>query len=139
MKTTLSDKLIEEMMFHEGFRKNVYKDTVGKQTIGYGWNIDDTPIYREVAELQLRMKLAECEKELERELDFYPNLTLARKEVLINMCFNLGLAGLLGFTNTLRLMRASNHEKAAEQMLRSLWAQQVGKRAQFLAAKYAKG
>lgn len=135
----LSDSFIEEVKFHEGYRDRVYLDTVGKRTIGYGWNIDDTPICREAAEIQLKYKLAECEKELTKALDFYPNLTQARKEVLINMCFNLGLQGLLGFKNTLRLMGQSRHEEAAAQMLKSKWAEQVGQRARFLAAKYARG
>jgi lysozyme len=133
------DGAIERLKLHEGYRDRVYKDTVGKQTIGYGWNIDDTPIYREVAELQLRMKLAECEKQLAQSLEFWANLTQARQEVLLDMCFNLGLAGLLGFKNTLRLMASSKHEEAAVQMLKSKWAEQVGARAKFLSAKYAKG
>lgn len=133
------DGAIDRIKLHEGYRDRVYVDTVGKRTIGYGWNIDDTPIYREVAELQLRMKLAECEKELEKALDFWPNLTQARKEVLLDMCFNLGLAGLLGFKNTLRLMGDSRHEEAASQMLKSKWAEQVGGRAKWLAVKFAKG
>lgn len=133
------DGAIERLKLHEGYRNRVYKDTVGKQTIGYGWNIDDTPIYREVAELQLRMKLAECEKELEKALDFWPNLSQARKEVLLDMCFNLGLAGLLGFKNTLRLIGESRHAEAASQMLKSKWATQVGDRAKWLAAKFERG
>jgi lysozyme len=133
------DGAIERVKLHEGYRDRIYKDTVNKQTIGYGWNIDDTPIYREVAELQLRMKLEECEKELAKALDFWPNLTQARKEVLLDMCFNLGLAGLLGFKNTLRLIENSNHEEAAAQMLKSKWATQVGDRAKWLAAKFARG
>lgn len=135
----LSDNFVEMVKFHEGYRKNVYKDTVGKQTIGYGWNIDDTPIYREVAELQLRMKLEECEREVSKAIDFFGNLTRPRQEVLIEMCFNLGLAGLLGFKNTLKLIGESKHEEAASQMLKSKWAEQVGQRARTLSAKYAKG
>jgi|ERR1044072_3615662 lysozyme len=133
------DGAIDRIKLHEGYRDRMYVDTVGKRTIGYGWNLDDTPIYREVAELQLRMKLAECEKELEKSLDFWPNLTQARKEVLLDMCFNLGLTGLLGFKNTLRLIGESRHEEAAAQMLKSKWAEQVGARAKWLAAKFERG
>ena len=30
------DKLIESVKKHEGFRNSVYKDTLGKRTVGYG-------------------------------------------------------------------------------------------------------
>jgi lysozyme len=133
------DGMIERLKLHEGYRKDAYKDTVGKLTIGYGWNVEDCPIYPEVAELQLRMTLAEIEKNLARTLDFWGNLTQARKEVLLDMCYNLGLKGLLGFKNTLRAIAESRHEDAAAFMLQSKWAEQVGSRAKFLSEKYRKG
>lgn len=135
----LSDTLVASIQAHEGYRNRVYRDTVGKQTIGWGWNIDDTPICEEAAAVQLRWQIENAEKECQKAFDFYPNLTLARKEVLVEMCFNMGLKTLLTFKRTLALMAASKHEKAAEQMLLSLWAQQVGQRARTLAAKYAAG
>lgn len=139
MKTTLSEDLLASVRLHEGFRDRPYKDTVGKLTIGYGWNIDDTPLCREAAEVQMVHKLLECEQALIKRLEFYNNLTQARKDVLIEMCFNLGVEGFFGFKNTIRLMRESKHENAAVQMLKSTWAKQVGQRARTLAAKYAKG
>ncbi len=135
----INPQLIESVKLHEGFRDRPYLDTVGKRTVGYGWNIDDTPMEREAAEVQLTKKLERCEREVSTKIDFYPNLTQARKDVLIEMCFNLGLEGLLGFKNTLRLMGESRHEEAAVQMLKSKWAEQVGRRAKTLAEKYSRG
>ena len=49
--------------------------------------------------------------------------------MLLNMCFNLGLKGLLGFNNTLAFIAARDWERAANGMLASKWAKQVGFRA----------
>ncbi|MDP3115142.1 MAG: glycoside hydrolase family protein, partial [Candidatus Cloacimonadaceae bacterium] len=49
-----------------------------------------------------------------------------RKSVLLNMCFNLGIGGLMGFNNTLAFIAAGDWERAANGMLASMWAKQVG-------------
>jgi lysozyme len=61
------------------------------------------------------------------------------QEVLANMCFNLGLTGLLGFRQTLALLQAGRYGEAAAEMLRSAWAGQVGARAERLAQKLKEG
>jgi lysozyme len=45
------------------------------------------------------------------------------------MSFQLGVDGLLGFKNTLKLVEQGNYESAAENMLKSLWAKQTPARA----------
>jgi lysozyme len=59
----------------------------------------------------------------------------AVQEVLANLCFNLGLAGLLGFRQTLALLQAGRYAEAAAELLRSKWAGQVGARAERLAQR----
>ena len=49
--------------------------------------------------------------------------------MLADMCFNLGINRLLGFKNTLAAIKAGDYEAAADGMLASMWAKQVGKRA----------
>jgi len=49
------------------------------------------------------------------------------------MAFNLGIAGLLKFENTLALIRSGSYAQAAAEMVKSKWAKQVGKRADRLA------
>lgn len=45
------------------------------------------------------------------------------------MSFNLGIAKLLGFKNTLAFAKAGDWARAASNMLQSAWAGQVGARA----------
>jgi lysozyme len=46
--------------------------------------------------------------------------------ILVNMAFNMGIHGLMGFRNNLRLIEAGRWKDAAKEMLNSKWATQVG-------------
>lgn len=113
---------------HEGFKGTPYRDTVGVLTVGYGWNLESDPMYREAAEAQMICKLRDLEARLMSDYDWYPNLTQARKDVVLNMCYNLGVEGFAKFRNTIYLIQNSKFEEASLEMLKSKWAQQVGNR-----------
>ncbi|SHN70613.1 hypothetical protein [Desulfovibrio litoralis] len=49
-----------------------------------------------------------------------------RINVLINMCFNLGITKLLTFKKTLHFIRLGDYKQAAKNMMCSLWSKQVG-------------
>ena len=124
----------EQLKRHEGLRLKPYYCTADRLTIGYGRNLDDCGISKDEAEIMLEYDIQKCVDSLKRRLpDVYIKLNPVRKAVLINMCFNLGIAGLCKFKNTLRYMRIGNYEKAADNMLLSKWATQVGKRSLELA------
>ena len=55
------------------------------------------------------------------------------------MCFNLGIGRLLNFRNFLSALQSGDHKAAAAEMLDSLWAKQVGARAQRLALQIETG
>jgi lysozyme len=59
--------------------------------------------------------------------------------VLVNMAFNMGINGLLGFKHTLELVRTGNYADAADAMLNSKWAEQVGPRAKRLSEQMRTG
>jgi lysozyme len=71
--------------------------------------------------------------------DVAENSWHVRADALLNMAFNLGVDGLLGFVNTLRYVRGGNYELAADNMLASKWARQVKGRAVELAAQMKTG
>jgi lysozyme len=125
----LSSRLKRE----EGFRQFPYQDSLGILTIGYGRNLVSRGISEEEASFLLSKDVKMCEKQLDGALPWTRTLDEARRAVLVDMCFNIGLKSLLGFKNTLEAIRGANWEKAAKGMLSSLWAKQVGSRAQELA------
>jgi lysozyme len=127
------DALVQDLKRDEGLRLKAYRCSAGKLTIGYGHNLDDVGISEEEAEILLRNDVAKVVAALDAKLPWWRNLTEVRQRVLANMVFNLGMTGLLGFRNTLKLIETGAYMEAAQAMLASKWARQVGKRAERLA------
>lgn len=114
---------------HEGLRLRPYKDSLGYVTIGYGRCLDTKPLTIEEAEYLFQNDFNDALLEVKANIPFFENLNYPRQVVLIDMCFNLGIKGLLGFKNTLRYIGEGNYEQAAKNMLKSKWATQVKNRA----------
>jgi lysozyme len=127
------DALVQDLKRDEGLRLKAYRCSAGKLTIGYGHNLDDVGISEEEAEILLRNDVAKVVAALDAKLPWWRNLTEVRQRVLANMVFNLGMTGLLGFRRTLKLIETGAYMEAAQAMLASKWAKQVGKRAERLA------
>lgn len=121
--------LAMELRRDEGVRLKPYKDSVGKLTIGVGRNLDDNGISQAECDLMLQNDIADHCAELDRKLPWWKGLDEVRQRVLANMAFNMGVAKLLGFKNTLALVESGDYAKAADEMLNSAWAKQVGLRA----------
>ncbi len=124
---------------HEGFRDKPYRDTVGKLTIGYGRNLDDVGISEVEAEYLLTSDVSRIIAELSSHLQFWNTLDLARQDALIDMCYNLGLVGLLEFKKMLAAIESGDFKSASSEMLNSRWAIQVGNRAIELAKMMVDG
>ena len=122
----------QQLPIDEGKRSLPYKDTVGILTIGVGRNLEKGLSDDEIA-LLLKNDIAEADKAARAVFPAFDSLSEPRKAVLVNMAFNLGQARLAGFRNTLAAIAAGNYDKAADGMLASKWAVQVGQRAQRLA------
>jgi lysozyme len=127
--------LEEELAIDEGKRRFRYRDTRGHWTIGIGHNLDVAPLnYPEpwsdavISEVFQRDIVSGIAK-LDKNIPWWRKLTHGRQRVLINMTFNLGWGGLATFTKFLELVKAGNYPAAADDMLTTLWAKQVGARA----------
>lgn len=114
---------------HEGFREFPYIDTTGNLTIGFGHNLKARGLSYPVSSLALDEDIAYWMVNLDKVLPFYKNLNIARQAVLIDMCHNLGLQGLLDFREMMAALAVGNYATAAACMLQSKWADQVGQRA----------
>jgi len=140
MTEALMNRIKEQLVRHEGLRLRPYRCTADKLTIGIGRNLDDCGISQSEAYVMLINDIINCEKQLQAKIpDIYNGLDEVRKSVLLNMCFNLGIKGLLGFKNTLAFVKAGDWERAANNMLVSKWAKQVGRRAIELSEMMRKG
>lgn len=146
--------MIAELRRDEGERLKAYKDTVGKWTIGVGRNLDDVgtaPLTRTVADIKakgitatesatlLGYDLDRVDADLDKRLPWWRGLDPVRQRVMVNMCFNLGIGGLCGFVNTLRMIQQHRYTEAANNMMLSKWAQQVKGRANRLSGMMKTG
>lgn len=127
------DILHAQLGFDEGVRSRPYSDSVGKITIGCGRNLSDNGVSRGEIALMFDNDLATAEAVARKLIPNFDLLSDARKAVVVNMAFNMGLKGLATFVNTLESIVAGRYADAARGMLASKWATQVGARAQRLA------
>lgn len=126
----------------EGLVLHAYKDSLGFLTIGYGRLIDKRKnggITEQEAEYLLNHDIAYKLGQLHAKLPWIDKLNDARKGVLLNMAFQLGVAGLMGFKSTLAKIEAGDYEGASTSMLKSKWATQTPNRAQRMAEQMRSG
>lgn len=121
--------LTQELMRDEGVKLKPYRCTAGKLTIGVGRNIEDNGISNEEAAFMLKADIKNCERDLDILLPGWKNFSDTRQRVLLNMVFNMGRSRLSGFTKFLACLKMNDFTGAADQMMDSLWAKQVGQRA----------
>lgn len=124
----LATKLIKK---HEGLRLKPYRCSSQKITIGYGRNLQDNGITLEEAETMLQHDLGTAIKDAQ-SLPFFASLNEARQAVIVDMVFNLGLPRFGMFKKMIAAIERELWHVAANEMLNSRWARQVGKRANTL-------
>ena len=131
---------------NEGFKPRVYKDTVGKNTIGYGFNIDDNTVRslipkdilqgkRDMTQeeaLGIRKTLTDRAFEDARGFvgdETFSNLSTQQRTALTDMAYNLGRNKLGEFENLRAALKKGDYEQAGIEVLNSKYAKQVPSRA----------
>lgn len=132
----------QQLKRDEGEKLSAYQDHLGFWTIGVGILIDARKgggLLPEESEFIFNNRLRLINKELELRLPWVKKLDPARRGVLVNMAFQMGFNGLLGFKNTLALIEQGEYAKASHEMLGSKWAQQTPARANRLSVQMRTG
>ena len=146
--------LINKLIVAEGLRLQVYKDTLGIDTIGIGRNLEDRGITKEELDWMdiptidhvYEWGITEAdavylatndvqivEEELVRAHPCVDRLDSVRQLILIDMAFNMGVPRLCKFKKMWAAVEAEDFPTAAKEMLDSRWARQVKGRATKLA------
>lgn len=138
--------LIDSIKENEGFRDHIYKDTLGFDTIGYGFKCDSLtrdelelnggiiePMSKEVADKILKKKLAKLTSKVYDAIPWLNNSPKEVQEVVIEMAYQMGVGGVLKFKNTLNFIKENDYKNASSNMMKSLWAKQTPNRAKKLA------
>lgn len=132
-------QLRAQLMGEEDVKLHPYVDSSGNLSIGIGRNLVTTGISMEEALHMLDNDIMRCQADLWHYAPWYADLDNIRKMVIIDMVFNLGIQGVLGFKRMIAAIRAEDYVGAAREMLASHWATQVGKRAARLATQMETG
>ena len=129
-------RLLKSVRDHEGFRDQVYLDSLSKRTVGVGhlcveefWEDDkkySEKFLMEILEKDLENAISGAE-ELLKEC----NLPSLANEIVVEMVFQLGKTGVSKFRNFLAALQGDSPQwlKASEEMLDSRWAKQTPNRA----------
>ena len=140
-------RLFEQLKRHEGVRYSAYRCSRGFWTVGIGRNLEHNPLIDaekmtvfgklisdadviqrlmfsnlspEHVELLFLNDVAKAEELCHKHLPM-SELNDARKAVFINMVFQMGLAGVLDFNDTLACAAVGDYVGCAKAMLDSLW------------------
>lgn len=126
-------KLRNLLFKHESYEKYPYTDTSGHLTIGIGRNLTLNGISLPEAFGLLDNDMDYFIAKLSDGLKCFVDLDENRQVVLVDMCFNLGVNNFMGFSKMLAALERRDFVQAADEMLQSKWAEQVGIRARQLA------
>lgn len=141
----------EQIKTDEGFRGNIYRDTVGIPTVGYGFNINDPAMRRLIPKDVLSSKRELSKKEADvifnkrYEIaendaikylgkDKFLDLNKKQREAITNMSYAMGINRLNGFKRLKKALIDKDYEKASTEVLNSKWAVQVKGRAKRIAS-----
>lgn len=135
-------KLKDDLMRDEANIRHAYQDSLGYWTIGVGHLIDRRrggELSDAVIGMILHEDINSKIEELNEKLPWWVLLGEDCQRAIVNMAFNLGVKGLLGFPKFLAALQEGDNELAAKEMLESTWSKQVGARADRLAALVRSG
>jgi len=133
------DKVKERIKKHEGFRDTIYKDSLGKMTIGWGHLITPQDKLMENTQYSKEFLNNLFEKDFDIACDQAMSLIGSYNicedaiGVVIEMVFQLGVGNVNKFKNMLEALKESDYAHAAVHMLSSNWHKQTPERCEELA------
>lgn len=127
----MKGQIIKDLKRDEGFVPHAYQDHLGYWTLGYGFLVDERKggIPDDVAEYWLDRNVDMLIASLRAALPCFDEYPEGVRRALCNMCYQLGLSGLLNFRDTLSLLNEGKYTEAADEALNSKWANQTPNRA----------
>lgn len=132
----------EQLRRDEGERLHAYLDSEGFWTIGIGHLIDARKggrISKAASDFIFEEDLDEAVDDARAVCPQFDQLSHIRRAVLVNMCFQMGRAGVLAFRQMLAAIAVGDFTEAARQMLDSKWATQTSARAVRLSDQMREG
>ena len=130
--------LIESIKKHEGYVASVYKDSLGIDTIGYGFAIKDLQLDEDICDMILERKLKDLNDSIKIKFDWYKYMPPEIKNIVTEMCYQLGVTGFSKFRKTIAYLQNKEWKNASIEMLVSRWAKQTPNRAKEMSNRVKK-
>lgn len=133
--TSMPDKNTKS---YEGFKGDVYTDTTGNSTVGYGHKLTPEEIQsgiykngisKEQASLLYESDMANHRNKFYRNNPWASELPQNARHAMEDMSFNMGSGFLEKFPIARGHLQSGAYGKAADEFMNSLYAKQVGQRA----------
>jgi len=125
------DEVKEMLIRHEGTMCTLYQCTEDKWTIGVGRNLSDRGITEEEAMYLLDNDIKRVMNQLDEYWTVWRSFEKRGQMVCLDMCFQMGIQGFMGFRRTRALMEMGMWLEASEELLDSKYAIQTANRANY--------
>ena len=125
---SMAAKLKHLIVGHESYERFPYVDSVGKITIGIGYNLSDRGLPDSWIMNQYEEDVNYFYGQLMNDFVWFSGLSDNRKCVLVDMCF-MGYKKFLSFKKMLGALAEGDYRTAGFEMMSSKWARQVHNRA----------
>lgn len=126
------NKLLDDLKRHEGFVPHAYQDSLGYWTIGYGTLIDQKAgggIPEDICALMLARYVDDNVDKVNSVMPWLKTHPEHVQRAVHNMCYQMGVTGVLKFAKTLGMIKEGKYHAAADNALLSKWAKQTPQRA----------
>ena len=124
--------LIDSIKQHEGYVGIVYKDSLGIDTIGYGFAIKDLELDEDICDIILERKLRALSDSIHLKFSWFKYMPPEIQDIVTEMCYQLGVGGFSRFKKTIAYLQNKQFKEASVEMLDSRWAEQTPNRAKEL-------
>lgn len=140
----------EMTKYFEGWRPDIYKDTTGNKTIGYGFKLSSAQKYLPKEVLNGTRELSKTEAEpifnimyndaRDRAVQYatpeiFSQLSPRQQNILVDMSYNLG-NNLFGFKQMQKALLQKDFSGVTREMKDSKWYEQVGRRSIYHTSKF---
>lgn len=141
----MRNKLINLIEKEEGWRDTPYYCSENYPTVGYGFKIGNRnaplpkfTLPKVAGDAWLISIVDDIESQLNHN-EWYVLLNDARKAVIISMCYQIGLSGMMKFKNMIEAIEQNRYKNAVAEMLDSRWARQTNARAKRHSEQFSAG
>ena len=116
--------LLESIKANEGFKDREYLDHLKVPTIGYGFAIKDLVLDKDICDMILERKVNDLIERINKKFDWWRSAEDEVKDVVVEMCYQLGIRGFSSFRKTIDHLKNKRYSKAAVEMLDSKWGRE---------------